>query len=1478
MTGRKYLFSEHISRFFITLTLLAGALWLTPLPQPAQAAAQAAPVARPASAAPAAPAQDPPPLPEPFPTLLVTTATNTEDPNDGQCDLSEAMQAVIDANLGNNNGIFHECQAQVGHPNVIGFSQAVQGATISQPPTVNGGELPFAWGDLTILGPITIKPDPAVTDSHLLRLAGGATLTLINVTLNGGHTSGDGAAILDDNFATLNLYGCIFSTNIADDNGGAISSNGTVNVVQTSFTNNQATGISTTGLGGAIALYGVGQLTISLSKFTNNSAKGGGGAIYALTPNALVEDAIFSGNQTGQDGTILRGGGALFNDSNGVMTILRTQFDGNQALQGQGGAVFNNAEATLTISGTEFSTNQAGDATHGRVGGAVFNSGLITVSSSSFSKNTSISGEGGGLGVDLGGTGLVANSTFVFNTAPFGFGGGLVVSQTQVGGPASSLTLENDTVANNGLPGFSDAGIYVTTGQNLTLGNTLLVNNLNSNCFGADGNYTNDLGNNLESGHTCHLPNSNGNKLDDVQSNLGPPAFNGGALPALLTMPPLLPSHAIDAGAGAICADALVDKQDERGSPRPINGTAPGNQNPACDIGAVESDAPNPSFGSIPSAPGPIDVGHVQIAVATSTLLEVSNSGNYKLHVDTIALTGANAGDFGVSPNTPYDINPGDPPTNMTITCTPSAASLRTATLSFNTNDSPDHATVQYQLTCTGAAAPTASVNPSPNPASPVSFADTEYLATSSQTLQFANNGNLALNVLIGALTGANAADFAVVGSNFSVNPGSSHNIQVHCTPSDYGLRSATLSLTTSDSTHATLTYHLTCLGIPAPSPFLLTQGTSVNNGADIGLRHVFGLGISPDGKYVYSTGNNIADTQGRVATFSRDPLSGALQFINYVHDPFGLLDSGRLIALSPGGQNAYVAAQADGNAAQMTLQPDGEMWLTHGNSAAALAGAFGVAVSADGRSVYATGGSLGDVVAFTRTLATGNLSSSGNQVVTAADLSGAAGVVVSPDGQNVYVTGNFANSLDVFKRNPVNGTLSQVQTRKQGDTLDGTPLYGMGGANRVAITADGASVYVATYGDSAVVAFNRSAGDGKLTWVATYQCGCGGNNGLHGAYGVDVSPDGLHVLAVGSTANAVVVFDRNPIDGTLTYHEQVTKTGSGLPLGDPQDVRISPDGASAYVSAYTDNAIVVLPIGQPQPLLTHFSPASAVQNGPAFILHVYGANFLPTSKVYVGAHNPPFTYISPYQLDVSISSGLIGTAGLLAIQISTPEPVGGDAFSFIQNLVVSSAAVTQNPIPSIDHLAPAGQPSAGGAVTLDVYGTNFINGAVIKWNGAAPAVTTFINSGHLQITVPQALVSQPGVSSVTVLNGAPGGGTSNAQAFTVAQPGQNAVATLNGLSLASVFSQGAGSKDIQLTLTGQHFILGAMGQINGVNRPTQFVDSTHLKVTLFGGDLAVPASTAITVYTPAPGGGVSNPLSFIIRPLHRLFLPLARK
>ena len=51
-----------------------------------------------------------------------------------------------------------------------------------------------------------------------------------------------------------------------------------------------------------------------------------------------------------------------------------------------------------------------------------------------------------------------------------------------------------------------------------------------------------------------------------------------------------------------------------------------------------------------------------------------------------------------------------------------------------------------------------------------------------------------------------------------------------------------------------------------------------------------------------------------------------------------------------------------------------------------------------------------------------------------------------------------------------------------------------------------------------------------KLTWIGTFTCGCGAVNGLAGATGLDVTPDGQYVIADGNSTAAVTVLDRDPL------------------------------------------------------------------------------------------------------------------------------------------------------------------------------------------------------------------------------------------------------------------------------------------------------------------------------------------------------------
>ena len=118
-----------------------------------------------------------------------------------------------------------------------------------------------------------------------------------------------------------------------------------------------------------------------------------------------------------------------------------------------------------------------------------------------------------------------------------------------------------------------------------------------------------------------------------------------------------------------------------------------------------------------------------------------------------------------------------------------------------------------------------------------------------------------------------------------------------------------------------------------------------------------------------------------------------------------------------------------------------------------------------------------------------------------------------------------------------------------------------MAGAQRVAISPDGKSVYVASLLDRAIVRFDRDVKTGALT-----PRGCIGDigmtdcetnaQGLNGAEGVVVSPDGKSVHVGSFVDRAVVSFARD------------TQTGAREPV-------ISPDGKSVYVaaSASTDAA-----------------------------------------------------------------------------------------------------------------------------------------------------------------------------------------------------------------------------------------------------------------------------------------------------------------
>jgi hypothetical protein len=134
--------------------------------------------------------------------------------------------------------------------------------------------------------------------------------------------------------------------------------------------------------------------------------------------------------------------------------------------------------------------------------------------------------------------------------------------------------------------------------------------------------------------------------------------------------------------------------------------------------------------------------------------------------------------------------------------------------------------------------------------------------------------------------------------------------------------------------------------------------------------------------------------------------------------------------------------------------------------------------------------------------------------------------------------------------------------------------------------------------------------------------------------------------------------------------------------------------------------------------------------------------------------------------------SGTPTAAGTWYFEATVTDAVGRSAwngFLSIQiNPGVSSAA---NPVPYLNlPLVPSAVSPGGNGLTLNVSGTGFVFGAVVKFNGQ-PLTTNFVDSEHLSAVVPATEVATAQTAAVTVLNPSPGGGSSEVVYFHVAVP-----------------------------------------------------------------------------------------------------------
>jgi hypothetical protein len=202
--------------------------------------------------------------------------------------------------------------------------------------------------------------------------------------------------------------------------------------------------------------------------------------------------------------------------------------------------------------------------------------------------------------------------------------------------------------------------------------------------------------------------------------------------------------------------------------------------------------------GTAPTAtlsPSSASFGNVYVgATGTAQTISLTNTSAGPLTITSIALSGANVGDFLESTNCPGSLGANSSCT-ISVNFQPTTTGSRSATLTVTSNASASPQTVS--LTGTGLA-PTLSLTPTS-----VSFAGTYLGVTTAGTvITVTNTGGSTVSLTSIAITGTNIADFTTSANTCqsTLAAGAACTVTVAFAPAEVGSLSASLTITDSAS------------------------------------------------------------------------------------------------------------------------------------------------------------------------------------------------------------------------------------------------------------------------------------------------------------------------------------------------------------------------------------------------------------------------------------------------------------------------------------------------------------------------------------------------------------------------------------------------------------------------------------------------------------------------------------------------------
>ena len=402
-----------------------------------------------------------------------------------------------------------------------------------------------------------------------------------------------------------------------------------------------------------------------------------------------------------------------------------------------------------------------------------------------------------------------------------------------------------------------------------------------------------------------------------------------------------------------------------------------------------------------------------------------------------------------------------------------------------------------------------------------------------------------------------------------------------------------------------------------------------------------------------------------------------------------------------------------------------------------------------------------------------------------------------------------------------------------------------------------------------------RRAALAALLGASLASCGGGGGGSSVVGATMTVSPQSITVSAHAPQAapEAALTIDVTPGSSQQDqFHLETKNTSSGIsvvsysPSTGQVDVAFKDPGTLA-LGTYTDTVTIIVcsdnacqhpisnspqvipvsyTVGMAVPTIEgQFTPQYALVGSAGFTLYVYGQEFTAASVVQWAGTPLATTFGGNGALSATVPASDLTTAGNFAITVAN-----GAVVSAPVQFPVDTVAP-----PTIAYISPTVADVDGPALTLTVYGINFLPQSIVQWAGSA-LVTTYVSSSELTAVVPASDLSSVGQIAVTVSTE---GEVAPAAQFTV----QNVQTPL--ISQLSPSSATADAAAFVLSVTGTNFARESVVNWGGSARTTTYLSPTQLSAQINAADVAAAGSVPVTVQTQST---VSQPIAFAVNAL----------